>query len=299
MTAAELECWLRELHRVEPPSVDRMIAGDPRTEISAVANVWMPTWSALGKAVEMGANVVVAHEPTFYTHWDLQDFEEAFAHLPSSAREALRKARDAKLRWIEANALVILRCHDGPDQMAEGVVDALVGGLGFKSADVVARAPGSRVVGFSPLPAGEMAQRLATSCALLGQPGVSFYGDVGRRVATLGLGTGFGSNLWSQLSLGAEMSLGIDDALQSWSQAAFAEDTGYPLAVVNHGTSEEWGVRRVGELLSAAFPQLRVHHLAQGCGYRWFDGGLQATRPVTTRLAVTPGLTKPRDQTIP
>lgn len=272
MTAADLNSWLRALHPVAEPSVDRIIVGDPTTEVRALANVWLPTWPALRAAVAAGANVVVAHEPTFYTHWDLDHFDDAFAALAPEARTALVKTRDEKRRWMEAQGLVLIRCHDVPDRMPLGVVDALLTELGFASSEIVATSPNSRVVRFSPVSAGELAQRLASTFSALGQPGVAFYGDAARVVRTLGLGTGYSSNLWNQLALGAEMSVAIDDAVQSWSHTAYAEDSGYPLVVINHGTSEEWGVRRVGAMLRAAFPGLPVHHLAQGCGYRWISG---------------------------
>jgi len=252
--------------------VDRIVVGDPATEIRALANVWLPTWPALRAAVAAGANVVVAHEPTFYTHWDWEGFDEAFAPIPLEARAAVAKTRDEKRRWIEAQGVVVIRCHDVPDRMPRGVVDALVAALGFAASEVVAASPHSRVVRFAPLPAGELAQRLARTFFALNQPGVAFYGEARRPVGTLGLGTGFSSNLWNQLALGAEMSVAVDDAVQSWSHTAYAEDSGYPLVVIDHGTSEEWGVRRVGERLRAAFPGIPMYHLAQGCGFRWIAG---------------------------
>ena len=46
MTARELCAWLRALHPVPEPSVDRVIAGHADTEVRGVAVMWMPTWTA-------------------------------------------------------------------------------------------------------------------------------------------------------------------------------------------------------------------------------------------------------------
>ena len=47
LRAVELNAWLRSLHPVPEPSVDRVIAGDPQTEVKGIAVMWTPTWAAL------------------------------------------------------------------------------------------------------------------------------------------------------------------------------------------------------------------------------------------------------------
>jgi putative NIF3 family GTP cyclohydrolase 1 type 2 len=272
MTALELHRWLRSLHEVAEPSVDRIIVGAPETVIRGIAVVWMPTWDALRNAAEQGLNVVVAHEPTFFSHHDLDGLEAAQRDLPPRARAALEDARDAKRRWIEAERIVVIRCHDVLDAMPGGVVDSLAEQLGFGAADYVASWRGYRVVRLpSPVTAANVAQRLAKAFAVLGQPGVGFYGDRARVVKTLGLGTGFGCEPWRFVELGAGMALTIDDRIKTWVEGEWASDSGFPLAVINHGTSEEWGVRQLARRLKDAFPALSVELIPQGCGYRWVE----------------------------
>jgi putative NIF3 family GTP cyclohydrolase 1 type 2 len=282
MIAQELHAWLRTLHAVPEPSVDRIVVGDGAIVVRGVAVMWMPTWAALRAAHAKGLNVVIAHEPTFYTHFDLDGFEAAWAELPAVAREAVTATGAAKRRWIEEHGMVVIRCHDVLDTMPGGVVDCLVAGLTRESAaelrldvaEVTEPAPRYRVARLKePTRAGEVARRLAVAFGKIGQPGVAFYGDADRMVRSLGLGTGYGNDPWKHLAHGAEMALAIDDRIKSWTEPVWAEDAGYPLVVVNHGTSEEWGVRRLAEIVAAAHPQLRVELIAQGCGYRWIAGG--------------------------
>ena len=270
MNATELCAWLRALHPVPEPSVDRIVAGHPNTTVRGVAVLWMPTWPALRNAAAQELNIVVAHEPTFYTHHDLDGFDAAMVPLDPRARDAITATRDAKLRWIEENGLVIIRCHDVLDSMPGGVVDSLATALGFSAADYVTSVPHHRVVRLeTPAPAGEVARRLAASFHQIGQPGVAFYGDAGRSVRTLALGTGYGNDPWKHFALGADMALAIDDRIKTWSEPVWAEDSGYPMVVINHGTSEEWGVRRLAEIIAVNHPTLNVRLLPQGCGYRW------------------------------
>lgn len=267
MTAGELNGWLRSWCAVAEPSVDRVIVGDAGAVVRGVAVVWMPTWAALREAEGRGCNVVVAHEPTFYSHHDLDGFEGT---LPEGGRVVYGRTAEMKRRWIEERGMVVVRCHDVLDTIRGGVVDALVAGLGFAETDVVRVWERYRVVRVAPaVRASELARRLAATFAPLGQPGVTFYGDPERRVNALGLGTGYGCEPWRFVELGAEMGVTIDDRLKTWVDGAWAEDSGFPLAVINHGTSEEWGVRRLAEWLRERLPALRVELIAQGCSGRW------------------------------
>ncbi len=271
MTARELQDALRMLHPVLEPSVDRIVLGAADAEVRGIGVMWMPTWAALRAAAAAGANVMVVHEPTFYTHWDREGFEQEFERLKPTSRTALDTTRAAKEKWILEQGLTVIRCHDVIDAMPGGVVDSLARELGFSpDADLLVRAGNYRVMHLhGGRRAGEVAQQLARAFAPLGQPGVAFYGDAGRTVATLGLGTGYGCDPWRQIELGAEMALVIDDRIKVWTEPVWAEDAGFPLAVINHGTSEEWGVRTLAGILRKQFPGTPVHLIPQGCGYRW------------------------------
>ena len=72
-------------------ALDRIIIGKPDTPIKKVITVWTPYWKALKQARDVGANVLVVHEPTFYTHWGLDGNED---HL--EAGKAYQEAIEEK-----------------------------------------------------------------------------------------------------------------------------------------------------------------------------------------------------------
>ena len=270
MTAAELNRGLRSLQVVPEPSVDRIVAGRGETEVRGVGVVWMPSWAALREARARGLNTIVAHEPTFYAHLDFDGFEEALADLPPRARAAVTRTRDEKRAWIEAQAMVVIRCHDVLDLMPGGVVDSLADALGFAAADCRLAEPYHRVMAWSqPMRADEVAQRLASRFAALGAPGVGFCGDPAREVRTLGIGTGYACDPWRFVELGADMAVTINDRVKTWTELSWANDAGYPLVVIDHGTSEEWGVRALAKVIAARWPELPVQSLPQGLSYTW------------------------------
>ena len=141
-TAQDMQDYLRSLHKVNEPSVDRIEIGDPLTRIRKAGTCWQPYLKTLKQASEMGINLMIVHEPTFYTHWDLN-----------------------------------------PD-----------------------------------------------------------------------------------------LSIAIDDVVRTWTQTTYAEDSGDPLVVINHGTSEEVGMRILNQHLTQHIPQIEFLHLNQGCTYRWIPG---------------------------
>ena len=60
----------------------------------------MPYRETIQKAMALGANLLVTHEPPFYIHRDLRD-----DHL--GGQEV-----DDKREWLDAQDITIIRCHD-------------------------------------------------------------------------------------------------------------------------------------------------------------------------------------------
>lgn len=101
-------------------TVDTFKAGDPNTHVTGIATTMMATYDVLERAAAAGKNLIITHEPTFYSHLDKTD---TFA-----------KEHDAvwadKERFIKEHNLVVWRFHDywhrmKPDGILFGVVRAL------------------------------------------------------------------------------------------------------------------------------------------------------------------------------
>jgi putative NIF3 family GTP cyclohydrolase 1 type 2 len=269
-TAGDLQKYLRGLHPVREPSVDRIIIGDPGTRIKKVGTAWTPYFATLKKAVSVGINVLVVHEPTFYMHWDLDKQGQNYFTTPSPAKEQYLESLETKKKWIESNGLVIIRSHDVPDILENfGIPFGLGQALGFKNEDIIRSKDYYNVYKVEKDTATNIAKKIAGSLTKFGQPGVAFYGDPDRPVSALGLGTGCICDPQQYAELNPDMYIGIDDTIRTWIQTTFAEDTGKPLVVINHGTSEEMGMRLLNEYLSKNIPSIEFIHISQGCSYKW------------------------------
>ncbi len=119
-------------HDREPwqgPTVDTIKAGDPDTPITGIATTFTATMDVLERAAARKANLVIAHEPTFYNHLD------------ETAWLGDDPVLERKLAFVKEHHLVIWRFHDHlhrapgqPDRILKGMVAAL-GWSAFQNAE--------------------------------------------------------------------------------------------------------------------------------------------------------------------
>lgn len=272
LTAADVNKYLRSLIDVAEPSVDKIIIGDPETPVNKIGTAWMPYWKTCKQAVSEGVNVLIVHEPTFYAHRDLEATEWINIENPGTGQQRYLELRDEKARWIRENGLVIIRCHDVWDKIPDvGIPYAFGQALGFSNEDIIRRETFYNVYKTEPVPAIEIARSIASRLSIAGQPGVAFYGDENYKVRSVGVGTGCICNPMNYMQLDPDLFIAIDDTVRTWIQTTYAEDTGKPLVVVNHGTSEEFGIKLLNEHLKVAFKDFEVLHYKQGCTYKWIS----------------------------
>jgi putative NIF3 family GTP cyclohydrolase 1 type 2 len=111
-------------------TVDTIKAGDPETTVTGIATTMMATHEVLQRAAAAGKNLVITHEPTFYSHLD--------------GTETFQKEKDAvwsdKEKFIREHKMVVFRFHDHwhmrrPDGILQGMTAAL-GWQKFQNADM-------------------------------------------------------------------------------------------------------------------------------------------------------------------
>ncbi|HEY3456709.1 MAG TPA: Nif3-like dinuclear metal center hexameric protein [Bryobacteraceae bacterium] len=102
------------------PTVDTFKAGDPSTPVAGIAVTMMATLDVIQRAAASGKNLVITHEPTFYSHQD--------------QTADLEKQNDAvlaeKQAFIRDHHIVVWRFHDHwhrrkPDGIQLGMTHAL------------------------------------------------------------------------------------------------------------------------------------------------------------------------------
>jgi putative NIF3 family GTP cyclohydrolase 1 type 2 len=102
-------------------TVDTFKAGNPDAPVTGIAVTMMATLDVLKRAAASGNNLVITHEPTFFSHLDKPDELAEGENDPVLAE---------KRAFIEKQGLVIWRFHDHwharkPDGIQAGMVHAL------------------------------------------------------------------------------------------------------------------------------------------------------------------------------
>jgi putative NIF3 family GTP cyclohydrolase 1 type 2 len=98
-------------------TVDSIKSGDPDTAVTGIATTMMATYDVLQRAAAQGKNLVITHEPTFYSHLDqTANFEKS--------RDAVYEQKE---QFIRDHHMVVFRFHDHwharkPDGIMEGVL---------------------------------------------------------------------------------------------------------------------------------------------------------------------------------
>jgi len=241
-----------------------VIVGPADAAVTDAAVAWIASYDALRDAVRLKCQLFITHEPTFYSH------RAELEHLPDWPGAQQKK------EFIERSGLTILRNHDTWDNMPGiGIPWAWAKFLGIEGEPSASR-PYLNVYAVPQTTLGELARRVASRTAAIGQPAVEVVGDPGMRVRQVGIGTGCAGDPRAYREMGAEAGIVCDDGSSYWSDIQWGADHGFGIIRVNHGTSEEPGVAQMARHLAEQFPQVQFHHIPQGCRFRLVTAGSQA-----------------------
>ncbi len=242
MTVRELDQFFVDLwpEKRTPEGRDGIKYGDPDAEVKAVATTWMATVDVIRRAAELGCNVIVTHEPTFY--WDdvggqKSELEIAAAHGTPT---------DFKQKLLDQHGVAIIRIHDAWDFYPDwGIVDSLAKLLNWKNRTTDRdRTP---VFQIRPVPFGEVCRYVKVALRLRA---VRVIGDMAKDVTRVALLVGaFGGLPAIQRAIddGAECAIGGEAS--EWQVVRFCEDAGFGLCLVGHAESEGPGMAAMAEFL--------------------------------------------------
>lgn len=239
-----------------PTTVDGILDGDPATPVARAAVTTMATLDVLRGAVDVGARLVITHEPLYFDHAD-------------GARDALEAERDpvwaAKRAFVAEHGLVVAHLHDRwHDRRPDGVDAATADALGWRL-DPAAAAEGLALATVEATTLEELARHVA---ARLGATALRFLGDPEAVVRRVGLDLGFrGAARNRALLRRPDVDVAVVGECHEWETGEYAADavaTGVAagLVVVGHVPSEQAASAAVAALLRDAVPGLAVEVLA-------------------------------------
>ncbi|MDY6947426.1 MAG: Nif3-like dinuclear metal center hexameric protein [Pseudomonadota bacterium] len=233
-------------------TVDNIVAGRADVRVRGIATTMMATFDVLQRAAAANRNLVITHEPTFYSH---QDAPDAFRD------DATYKEKQA---FIAAHDMAVFRFHDHWHRMTpDGIQSGMMRELGWEKSLVSAEKwryefPATSLQQF----AATMKQRLEVrSMRVLGDPKLQV-----RHVATR---WGYASLLPDLLALMAapDLDLLIVGETREWELVEYVQDQisagrGKALIVLNHIVSEQAGMKYCAEWLKPFIREVPVEFIA-------------------------------------
>lgn len=233
------------------PTVDNIVAGSADTPVKGIATTMMATLDVMKRAASSGKNMVITHEPTFYSHQDTID------QLKDDPVYRF------KSEFIREHNMVVFRFHDhwhrrSPDGIALGMARE----LGWeKYAD-----PGNlRAFTIPPTTLARLAKDMearlkARTMRVLGDPQLS----IKRVNASWGYISQFPG---ITLAARADTDLFVCGETREWEVVEYVQDMigsgrKKALIVLGHVVSEQSGMKYCAEWLKTFLPEVPIEFVA-------------------------------------
>lgn len=236
-------------------TVDKLESGVPYTEVEGIIITFMVTHNVLQQAIEMGANLIITHEGSFYSHHGRTDWLE---NNPVYLE---------KHRLIEESGVAIYRFHDylhryQPDGIAEGLVKA----LGWNKY-VEENQPAASILAMPSITVKEMAETMKRKLSI---PYVRVVGDMSITCTRVGLLVGYRGGGQQAIPLFEEENLDLIILGEGpeWETPEYVRDAVYQgrqkaLIILGHAASEEPGMNYLAELVKGYFPTISVNFIPE------------------------------------
>ena len=236
-----------------PDTVDTVKTGDATRPLTGVVTTFLASGAVIARAAELGANLIIAHEPTFYNHLDTTDWLLG------------DPVYQAKRRLLDDHGIVVWRFHDYWHRMQpDGILVGVLAQLGWQP---LGDGGWPYICELAPMSLADLAallkSRLGTSTVRVAGPG----GMICRRIGLV-VGAPGGR---AQIGI-----LGHDDVdaivcgeINEWETCEYARDAAFfgrpkGLIVVGHANSEEQGMAYLATWLRSRLPNLPIEHVPSG-----------------------------------
>ena len=231
-------------------TVDTIKSGEGQQEVTGIVTTMFATVEVIRKAATLGANFIIAHEPTFYNHRDETDWLES------------NPVFQQKKALLDKHKIVVWRFHDywhmhRPDGIRTGVLEK----LGWE------KYMNQSNPSMLEIPATKLSDLIAHVKKSLGVRQVRFIGDLDQTCSRVGLLPGASGGRSHIQLLGRENPhVLIVGELSEWETAEYVRDArsmNIPLSliVLGHAESEDPGMSWLVKWLQPKVPDIKVTHV--------------------------------------
>ncbi|MCD6360632.1 MAG: Nif3-like dinuclear metal center hexameric protein [Armatimonadetes bacterium] len=262
MTVQDFDDFLRDL---DPDargddSPDGLKWGDLSREVHAVGTTWMASMAVLRRAVEMGVNLIITHEPTFWS-----DGTPALPELERCRQQGVDVS--FKTDFLDEHGISIIRAHNCWDRFPDyGIEDSLRAVLDIPE-------PIEYLGGFhsfyriEPTTLGDLARQCKEK---MGMASVRVAGDLGMSVEKLVLAYGSSSGTeryYRFWRAGADAVISGEQC--EWSCVRPAIDMELGVIELGHSNTERFGMEGMARYLREHFPNIPIEHIPTGDSFTY------------------------------
>lgn len=226
---------------------DQFIFGDKTAEIKKIATTFMATDEVIEKAIADNVNLIITHEPTWYSSLDKTDWLTDDSNFKR------------KVDLLSEHHIAIFRWHDHMHmQSVDGIGDGFVKMMGWEGKDIPVKKPSQSIEDKPGLVYAVHYDTLADLVAdikqKLGMSTVRILGNPNITIDRIGLFYGGGSlGLQNELepmklTRKYDINVGICGDIKEWTFPAYIRDASYlgqkrSLILLGHERSEEYGMK--------------------------------------------------------
>lgn len=237
-------------------TVDTLKSGSPDMIVTGIITTMFATITVIEKAAALGANFIIAHEPTFYNHVDNKDFVKD------------NPVVQQKLALLNKYKITIWRFHDyihslKPDAIGYGVLKKS-GWLSYYKSGSLLIVPRVSLQ--------QMVQHLKTSLSIAHLRVIGNLDQQCTRVSIIPGAAGLQKHITAVLTESPDVL--IVGEVSEWETAEFIRDGNLlgrktALIVLGHSVSEEPGMEYIVDWLSPKLPGIKITHITSGDPFVW------------------------------
>ncbi len=234
-------------------TVDTFKSGDPSQICSGIVSTFLATAEVIQKTADLGANLIITHEPTYYNHLDRAEW------LKEDPVYRYKKS------LIEKNDIVVWRFHDYWHKVRpDGILQGLIELLSWESY----QSPQKPIIFNIPQTSlGELAQMFKKKMNL---PRPFIVGNPEMPCSSVALLPGaWGGNkqirTWSE----HQFEVMVVGEVAEWETSEYIRDAAFAgmnrgLIILGHAVSEEPGMAYLVKWLQKLVDHIPVHHVPSG-----------------------------------
>ncbi|MBS1527191.1 MAG: Nif3-like dinuclear metal center hexameric protein [Bacteroidetes bacterium] len=236
-----------------PNTVDTLKSGSPDTVVTGVLTTMFATIDMIRKAIDLGANFIIAHEPTFYNHQDDTGWlknDDVYRY---------------KADLLKEHNIAIWRNHDYiHTHKPDGVTKAQLEQLAWKQYS------DKEIPNILTMPAAPLQDIVKHVKQKLNIDMVRYVGDpeqICKRVLYMPGAAGGMRQIQSIEKVKPDAV--FCGEISEWETAEYVRDArakgdNLSLVVMGHIASEEWGSQFMLEWLNKNFPNIKATHISPG-----------------------------------